>query len=76
MFIRPATVRLAILTFTCFGMTGLLLLGRPALAQQAGVAAEDARASARSIPAFSHVFVVTLENKEIDEVHQSKRART
>jgi hypothetical protein len=74
MFTHHASLRLTIVAFSCFGMTGLMLLGRPALAQQAGVAADDGRASARSVPAFSHIFVVTLENKEIDEVHQSKRA--
>lgn len=69
-------LRALILMATCFTFAALLTSGRPALALPAGAApqtmvAEDPGAG---VPAFAHIFIVTLENKEIGGVQGSNQA--
>jgi len=76
MLARSLALRLLVLLVSCLGLAGLMLPLRPALAERAGAvrALDGVDASVGSIPAFEHIFVVVLENKEIGRVRQGQGA--
>jgi hypothetical protein len=73
---RAAILGLIVLLVSCLGIAHPLLPTQPVLAEQAGTVRESDGADAPngSVPAFKHIFIVVLENKEIGRVHQSDRA--
>jgi hypothetical protein len=73
---RRAALRVLVLIASCVALAGLLPGGQSALALLAGAALQTGAADApqEGVPAFAHIFVVTLENKEIGRVQGSKQA--
>jgi hypothetical protein len=67
---RPPRFRLSTLLLSALGAILLTLAGQPlrAVGSLAARAAEDPSSPAGAIPAFSHIFVVVMENKEAKRI--------